>query len=144
MGSGASRGAHRLRHGGRLRRTAGAGAGGAGAYSAPGTPRVTPDSLVALACLLLVPLAALGLSLMNCGLSRSRNAAHAMTSSLMAIAVAAAAYFVCGFSWHGYSGLPVYVLRTGGKEWDWIAAMPFFLRKLPLEGSAAPLGALLG
>jgi len=105
---------------------------------------VTPDSAAALAGILLVPFAALGLALMNCGLCRSRNAAHVMMTSIAVLAVAAIAYFVCGFSWQGYPGLPVYVLRTGGKEWDWIAAQPFFLRKLPLEGSAASLAAVLG
>jgi Amt family ammonium transporter len=105
---------------------------------------VTPDSAVALVSILLVPLAAAGLALMNCGLGRARNAAHSMMASLAALAVAAGAYFVCGFSWQGYPGLPVCVLHAGGKEWDWIAAQPFFLRKLPLEGSAASLGALLG
>jgi ammonium transporter, Amt family len=105
---------------------------------------VTPDTAAALAAILLTPFAALGIALMNCGLCRSRNAAHMMMGSLAALSVAALAYFVCGFSWQGYPGLPVYVLHAGGKEWDWIAAQPFFLRKLPLEGPAAWLGALLG
>lgn len=81
---------------------------------------------------------------MNCGLGRSRNAAHAMMAALAALAVAAVVYLVCGFSVQGYPGLPVYVLHAGGKELDWMAAQPLFLRKFPLEGSAASLGALLG
>lgn len=105
---------------------------------------MTPDSILTLVSILLVPLAAAGLALMNCGLGRSRNAAHSMMASLAALAVAAGVYFVCGFSWQGYAGLPVYVLHAGGKEWDWIAEQPFFLRRLPLEGSAASLAALLG
>jgi Amt family ammonium transporter len=35
-------------------------------------------------------------------------------------------------------------LHLGGKGWDWIGSQPFFMRKLPLDGSAASLGALLG
>jgi Amt family ammonium transporter len=105
---------------------------------------VTPDSAAALAAILLVPLAALGLALMNCGLCRARNAAHVMMASIATLAVAAGAYFVCGFSWQGYPGLPVYVIHAGGKEWDWIAAQPWFLRKLPLDGSASSLAVLLG
>ena len=93
--------------------------------------------------ILLVPLAAAGLALMNAGLTRSRNAAHALMASLSVVAVAAGAYFVCGFAWQGYAGLPVYVLQAGGKPWDWIAAQPWFLRHLPLD-SPASLAALYG
>ena len=50
--------------------------------------------------ILLVPLAAAGLSLINTGLGRSRSAAHAMLAALCVMAVAAVVYFVCGFSWH--------------------------------------------
>jgi Amt family ammonium transporter len=105
---------------------------------------VTPDSAAALVCILLIPLAAFGLALMNCGLCRSRNAAHALTASVATLSVASGAWFVCGFSWQGYTGLPAHVLHSGGKEWDWIAAQPFFLRTLPLDGSAVSLAALLG
>jgi Amt family ammonium transporter len=105
---------------------------------------VTPDLALALVSTLLIPLAAIGLSLINTGLGRSRNAAHTMMASLAALAVAGAVYFACGFAWQGYPGGAAYMLRAGGKEWDWIAAQPLFLRRLPLDGSPAGLVALFG
>jgi Amt family ammonium transporter len=97
------------------------------------------------ACLLfifLVPLATTGLALMNVGLGRSRSAGHMMMASLCALAVAALAYFVCGFAWQGYIGSPGHVLTVSGKSWNWIAAEPLFFRKLAFDGSAASLAAL--
>ena len=76
--------------------------------------------------ILLVPLAAAGLSLINTGLGRSRSAAHSMLASLCVIAVAALAYMVCGFAWQGFPGGPAHVLTVAGKEWNWIGAGPFF------------------
>jgi Amt family ammonium transporter len=64
-----------------------------------------------------------------------------MMASLCAFAVAALAYFVCGFSWQGYIGMPGHVLSVGGKSWNWIAAESFFFRKLPFDGSPASLAA---
>ena len=89
--------------------------------------------------ILLVPLAAAGLAMINTGLGRSRNAAHMMMSSLCVIAVAAAVYFVIGFSWQGYSGRPGYAFTVSGKLWNWIAAEPFFWRGLKMDGSADSL-----
>jgi len=82
--------------------------------------------------------------MINTGLGRSRNAAHMMMSSLCVIAVAAAVYFVIGFSWQGYSGRPGYAFMVSGRLWNWIAAEPFFWRGLKLDGSADSLAALLG
>ncbi len=92
----------------------------------------------------LVPLASAGLSLINTGLGRSRNAAHAMMASLCVIAVAAIVYFVCGFAWQGYIGRPAHTITVEGRAWDWIAAEPFFLRGLELDTSPASLAAWLG
>lgn len=91
----------------------------------------------------LVPCAAAGLSLINAGLGRSRSAAHAMMASLCALAIAALVYFVCGFAWQGFPGQPAHFLMAGGKSWDWIAAQPFFLRGLKLDGSPASLAVWL-
>ena len=77
-------------------------------------------------------------------LGRSRSAAHSMMSALCAISVAALVYFVCGFAWQGFPGLPAHVLNVGGTSWDWIAAGPFLFRHLPLDGSPVSLAALLG
>src|SRR5262249_5597252 len=40
-----------------------------------------------------------GLALINTGLGRSRNSAHAMLAALCAAAVAAIVYVICGFAW---------------------------------------------
>jgi Amt family ammonium transporter len=95
-------------------------------------------------CILLVPLAGAGLALINAGLGRSRNAAHAMMSSLCVLAVAAVAYFICGFSWQGFPGRAAYAIEAGGKMWNWIGADPFFLRGVDFGGSSASLAAFLG
>src|SRR5271170_6023440 len=91
----------------------------------------------------LVPLAGAGLALINVGLGRSRSAAHIMMSSLSALSVAALAYFAFGFGWQGFIGRAGHTLIFSGKGWNWIAAEPFFFRKLAFDGSAATLAALL-
>lgn len=99
----------------------------------------------AIACIfliLLVPLAAAGLALMNVGLGRSRSAGHMMMAALCALAVAALAYFVCGFAWQGYIGGPAHTVTVSGKSWNWIAAEPFFFREFSFDGSATSLAAL--
>lgn len=80
---------------------------------------------------------------MNCGLGRSRSAAHMLMASLCVIGVAAITYVVIGFSWQGTAGLPAHVIMIVGKPWNWIAAEPLFLRGLPLDLSAASLIVLL-
>ncbi len=106
-------------------------------------PKLTEVTTVAcLFFIFLVPLAAAGLALMNVGLGRSRSAGHMMMASLCALAVASLAYFVCGFAWQGYITSPAHVLGLSGKSWNWIAAEPFFFRKLAFDGSAASLAAL--
>ena len=101
-------------------------------------------SALCLVFILLVPLAAAGLALINAGLGRSRNAAHAMLSSLAVIAVAALTYFAIGFSWQSYAGGTSHMLSAQGKLWNWIGAERFFLRGLAFDGSPASLAALLG
>jgi len=103
----------------------------------------TPAGAICLVSILLVPLAMAGLALISCGLGRSRSAAHVMLASLCAVAVASIVYVVCGFSWDGFAGGPAHVWLLRGKSWNWIAAQPFFLRGLELDGSPASLGALL-
>ncbi len=93
--------------------------------------------------ILLVPFATAGLSLINTGLGRSRSAAHAMTVSLVVIATAVVAYFVCGFSWQGFVGRPGHLLMIGHTGWNWIAAEPLFMRGLELGWSPASLAVLL-
>jgi ammonium transporter, Amt family len=107
---------------------------------AAGLPEAT--TVACLFFIFLVPFAAAGLSIMNVGLGRSRSAGHMMMASLAALAVAALAYFVCGFAWQGYAGLPAHSIQAGGKGWDWIAAEPFFFRKLSWDGSPSSLAAV--
>ncbi|MGZ4732553.1 MAG: ammonium transporter [Terriglobales bacterium] len=104
-----------------------------------------PDSSVAIciAFIVLVPLASAGLALMNTGLGRSRSAAHSMLASLCVMAVAAAAYFVCGFAVQGYSGRPAHLVIIAGKGWNWIASERLFFRGLEPDVSPASLAALL-
>jgi ammonium transporter, Amt family len=108
------------------------------------TPALT--EVATLACLFfifLTPLAATGLALINTGLGRSHSAAHMMMASLSALAIAALVYFAFGFGWEGFLGGPAHSLTLSGKEWNWIAAEPFFFRKLSQDGSPAFLAALL-
>ncbi|MGB9457445.1 MAG: hypothetical protein WCB12_15465 [Bryobacteraceae bacterium] len=104
----------------------------------PPVPSESATVLV-LACLLVVPLAVAGIALVNTGLGRSRSASHAMLTSLCAVSVAAAAYFVCGFAIQGFAGSPAHTITAAGKQWNWIAAQPLFLRGLPLDASPACL-----
>src|SRR3989475_12578156 len=119
----------------------------------PRGERVTPPPVPALSetatalsilFILLAPFALAGLALINTGLGRSRSAAHSMMASLCVIAVASVVYFTCGFSWQGFIGQPARVFSVAGREWNWIAAGPFFLRALKLDGSPASLAAWLG
>jgi Amt family ammonium transporter len=103
-----------------------------------------PATLLCLVFIFLVPFAAAGLALISTGLGRTRSAAHSMMSSMCLLAVAALAYFVCGFAWQGFAGGPAHVALVGGKEWSWIASGQFFLRHQALDGSPASLAALLG
>jgi Amt family ammonium transporter len=108
-------------------------------------PAAKLSELATVACLFfifLVPLAGAGLALMNVGLGRSRSAGHMMMASLCALAVAGLAYFVCGFAWQGFIGSPGHSFTLSGKSWNWIAAEPFFFRKLSFDGSVASLTAL--
>ncbi len=104
------------------------------------TPALS-KAAVALAILfiLLVPFAGAGLSLINTGLCRSRSAAHSMLASLCVIAIAALVYFICGFAWQGWAGGPAHVFTVAGRDWNWIAAGPFFLRGMGHSGPPASL-----
>jgi ammonium transporter, Amt family len=94
-------------------------------------------------CILVAPLALAGLAIANTGLGRSRSASHAMLSALCVLGVAALAWFVCGFAWQGFPGRPAHAFAAAGAQWNWIAAEPFFLRNLPLDGSPVALAAWL-
>lgn len=107
-------------------------------------PLPTLTAAICIFSILLVPLAAAGLAIINAGLSRSRNAAHMMLASLCVIAVAAGVYFMCGFGFQGFTGEAAYAAVVGGKQWDWIAAEPWFFRGLKTSGVSTGLAAWLG
>ena len=108
------------------------------------TPALTEVATVAcLFFIFLTPLAAAGLALINVGLGRSHSAAHMMMASLSALSIAGLVYFAFGFGWEGFIGSPAHIFTLSGKGWNWIAAEPFFFRKLALDGSPAILSALL-
>ncbi|HKD06362.1 MAG TPA: hypothetical protein VKB79_10720 [Bryobacteraceae bacterium] len=102
------------------------------------------QSALALVCLLIGPLAAAGLALINTGLGRSRNAAHAAMSALCAVSAAGCAYFVVGHTLQGATGQSIRALSLGGHAWDFAGAMPPFLMRLPASGSYTALTALMG
>lgn len=104
---------------------------------------MTPASVLCLLLILLVPLAAAGLALINTGLGRSRSAAQAMLASLCVMAVAVIVFALCGFAWEGFAAGAAHTVRLAGRDWNWIAAEPFFLRGRPLDGSPASLSLLL-
>jgi Amt family ammonium transporter len=108
---------------------------------APALPETT--SVLCIFLILLVPLAIAGLALVNTGLGRSHAAAHTMLASLCVFAVACGVYFLCGFAWQGYVGMPAHSVAVSGKSWNWIGAQPFLLRHLEMDGSASSLAAML-
>ena len=104
-------------------------------------PPVSLTEIQTAACvlfLLLTPFAGAGLALINAGLGRSRNAAHAMMTALCVMSVAACVYFVCGRAFQGYAGGMAHFVTAGAKQWDWIGAEPWFFRGLPMTAKNAP------
>src|SRR5690348_4301203 len=89
--------------------------------------------VLAIACTFLAPLAPAGLALMNSGLGRSRNAAHAMLSTLCVMGVAMLAYFAVGLAWQGAPGGPAHVWMVHGKPWSWIGAGRFLMRGIETD-----------
>jgi ammonium transporter, Amt family len=108
--------------------------------SIDGMPPVRLSEIGTVACvgfLLLAPLAGAGLALINAGLGRSRNAAHAMMAALSVVSVAACVYFVCGRAFEGYPGGLAHSLILGGKTWNWIGGEAWFFRSLPMNAAGA-------
>lgn len=104
-------------------------------------PLLPSDSAYAI-CLLLVllaPLAAIGLTLINCGLGRARSAAHIMLASACVIAVATIVFSVWGFAWQGVAGHA----GAGLHGWNVIGSEPWLLRGLPIDGADWALRLLL-
>ncbi|HLY60488.1 MAG TPA: ammonium transporter [Terriglobia bacterium] len=83
---------------------------------------------ICILCILLVPLALAGLTLLNTGLGRSRGVAHSMLASLCVLAIAALVYVIFGFAAQGFIGRPAHTLTIGNSTWNWIAQEPLFAR----------------
>jgi len=111
------------------------------------TARVALPEITAAVCamaILLVPLAAIGVALVNTGLGRARSAAHSMLSALAVLAVAGLAYFLFGFAFQGFAGGTAHQLHIGSKSWSWIAAERFGFAGLALDASRPSLIAVFG
>ena len=102
---------------------------------------MTPADLTTLAaalCLLVAPLALAGLALMNAGFSRSRSAAHAVLSALVASASAAIGFLILGCAFFGaFFGAPSRTITVHGLPWGLIGSAHTFLRGVDLH-SAQP------
>jgi Amt family ammonium transporter len=90
----------------------------------------------------LLPLAPVGLILLNAGLTRSRSAVHAVLGAVCLMCVAAISYFVVGYSWEGYAAAHSHTLRIGGAAWNWIATRPLFFRDISWTGAPESFAAV--
>ena len=97
---------------------------------------------LAIALLLLAPLAIAGVALMSAGLGRSRSAAQSMVGSLILFAIAVLIFSVVGVCWAGSPLHPGATLQIAGKSWDWIGLDPVLFRGISADPGASPGGSL--
>jgi len=94
---------------------------------------------LALALLLIAPLAIAGVALVNAGLGRARSAAQGLLGSLAIAAVSAVVFALLGAALAGpppNAGESTgFVFHAASKPWNWLGAGPFLLRGI---SSAAP------
>jgi len=95
--------------------------------------------VLCLLSILVIPLAAAGLALIQQGLGRSRSAGHAMLAALCALGIAAIVTVVIGASWAGLAGGASHAFRAGGVLWNWLGNEPAFARGVQFDGSARPM-----
>jgi len=103
-----------------------------------------PAAVICGLLIVLIPFSLVGIALMNCGLGRSRSAAHIILSTMLVAATAAIVYVICGFAWQGFPGSPGYALVVGGKQWNWIGSGRWFLAGISFDDEPALLAASLG
>ncbi len=111
------------------------------------TARPVLSEITAVVCaiaILSIPLAAIGVALVNTGLGRLRSAAHAMLSALAVLSVAGIAYVLFGFAFQGFAGGSAHHLHIGTKSWSWIAAERFGFAGLSLDAARPSLIAAYG
>src|SRR5690348_636764 len=108
-------------------------------------PPFSQESARALCVVLIIlsPLSVVGLALLNTGLTRSRSAAHTITSSLCILGVAAISYMAVGFAFQGTLGGLQDVVVLAGRPWGWLASGTAFLRSVRFDASPAGPTALL-
>lgn len=94
-----------------------------------------PIAVLYIVLMAALPLAIVGLALLNTGLGRSRSAAQSLLGALCAVAVAAVAFCILGFSFTGFPGMTSYSLSLGSAHFDWIAAVPMFFGALHWDGA---------
>jgi Amt family ammonium transporter len=98
--------------------------------------------ILVLLCILLMPLAAAGLALIQQGLGRSRSAAHAMLAALCTLSVTAIIFVMIGSAFAAYSGAQAHIVSIRGVSWDWLGSQPFFARKFAASLATSPFNGL--
>jgi Amt family ammonium transporter len=113
----------------------------------PIAPAMTDTAFaLALALLLMAPLAIAGVALINTGLGRSRSAAQALLGNLAIVAVTAIVFALIGATvagnLPGTPGSEGHILHLAGKPWNWLGAGPFLLSGLAAAPAQAQLALL--
>jgi Amt family ammonium transporter len=85
----------------------------------------------------LMPFAAAGLGLIQAGLGRSRSAAHALLTTLCALAVTSLVFVLVGFSWAGYAGGAAHNFTLSGVAWNWLGAEQLLARGVHFDGGTS-------
>lgn len=105
-------------------------------------PVTASEFNLALALLMLAPLAPAGVALLNTGLGRSRSAAQALLGSLVMVATAVLVFALIGAtfadSWTGAG----HIAQISGKPWNWAGTGPWFLSGFDAIPARAQLGIL--
>jgi len=101
------------------------------------------ETALALALLLLAPLAIAGIALINTGLGRSRSAAQALLGNLALAAIAMIVFALVGASFvGGWPGGWELAIHTGGTAWNLLHAGPLLLGGLAAAAPRAQLAVL--
>jgi ammonium transporter, Amt family len=97
-----------------------------------------------LLCLLLMPFTAAGLGLIQAGLGRSRSAAHALLTTVCALAVTSIVFVLLGFAWSGFAGGAAHSFALGDVRWDWLGAEPLLARGVHFDGGPGAANIAVG
>ena len=110
----------------------------------PGAPIAWTETsfALALALLLLAPLAMAGVALINTGLGRSRSAAQSLLGSLMVIAATALGFALAGAALTGTLADQGHAFALAGRSWNWLGAGRLFLAGFPAGPAEAQLEVL--